>query len=46
MHQLWTIIFVILLGGGYGLASWHDRDKVRRREQREAACRKHEHPDG
>ena len=40
MQQLWTVIFVMLLGVGWALAACHDREKERRQHRRVAADRK------
>jgi hypothetical protein len=42
MQQLWTIIFIILLGVGWGLAAWHDREEERRHHRKAAVYKKKE----
>jgi uncharacterized membrane-anchored protein len=40
MAQLWTIIFITLIALAFGIASWHDREEVRRQEQKKSAQEK------
>jgi hypothetical protein len=40
MAQLWTIIFVTLVGIGFGIAAWHDHEAAKRQKRRAAVYEK------
>jgi hypothetical protein len=45
MSDLWTIIFFTLCAIGFGIAAWHDREKAKRRERKEAVYEKNRSED-
>jgi nitric oxide reductase large subunit len=43
--DIWTIVFVIVLVIGFGIAAWHDRDEKKREERRISAYEKKDKSD-